>query len=178
MGVARVKSVGKARKDQGKCGGCDKPILAGDAYKWWTIGFRSRYKNKRCEACPVPPPSARESNEKIATIMAAEEGFNPSNAACRDDLVSILEEAAENIRSAGEMWTESAEAMEQGFGHETEQSCEQQEKAEAAEAWADSIDEAAQNLDEEQGDDEDENAYLERLRDEAQSAFDDNRMDC
>jgi len=177
VSVARIKSVKKARKDQGECGDCGKQIRAGQPYKWWTVGFRSRYKHKRCDECITPMPSARESNPKVAAILAVEETFDTTSAKCREDLVSVLEDAASGIRDAGEQWTESADEMEQGFGHETEQSNEQREKGEAAEGWAEAIENAVHELDEEKGEDESDDEYIERLRTEAQSAFDDNQMD-
>jgi hypothetical protein len=177
MGVARVKTVTKARKDQGVCGGCDKELRKGDPYRWWTVGFRSRFKNKRCMDCPLPPPSARESNPKIATILAVGEDFDLDAVSDRDGFVSALETAANGIRDAAEMWNESADALEEGFQHETSQSEEQREKGEAAESWAEALDDAANSLDEERGEDETEAEYIDRLREEAQSAFDDNQMD-
>lgn len=184
MGVAKVKHVAKARKHQGKCQACGAEIKAGDPYKWWTIGFRSRSKSKRCGTCPVPPASQRESNEKVAAIYAAEEDLTKAlaEAGDREAVQEALTNAAEQIREAGELWRESAQNIEDGFGHETEQSIEQTEKADAADSWADEIEQVRDAMDETP--DEDEEAltetpeeYLERIREEARSAFDDNMMD-
>lgn len=180
MGIAIVKSVKKARKDQGECGGCGEPIKAGDAYRWWTVGFRSRYKNKRCAKCPLPPPSARESNPKISTVMAAQEAFGAAMGAAgdRDGFVSALTDYAEGIRDAASQWNESADEMESGFGHETEQSNEQRERGENAEAVADEIEQGAEQLDEEPEEGESPEDFIERLRDAAQAVYDDNEVEC
>lgn len=121
MSVAKVHTVNKSRKAQGRCGDCEKPIKAGDGYRWWTIGFRSRSKYKRCMACPVPPPSQRESSAAVAHILASQEMVYGALDACgsREDVVAALEDFASGISEAAETWGESADNIEQGFQHET-----------------------------------------------------------
>lgn len=179
MGIARVKYVKGARKDQGVCGGCSQPIKKGDPYKWWTVGFRARHKSKRCEKCPLPPPSARESNEKVAAVYAAQEAFDDAieTAMDRDSIVSVLGEYAEGLREAASLWNESADAIEDGFGHETEQSNEQREKGENAESCADQIESDAEGLDDEKNDEETDEDFLERLREEARGIVESNEVE-
>lgn len=175
MSVAKVHTVNKSRKAQGRCGDCEKPIKAGDGYRWWTIGFRSRSKYKRCMACPVPPPSQRESSAAVAHILASQEMVYGALDACgsREDVVAALEDFASGISEAAETWGESADNIEQGFQHETEQSQRFREASESAESFADEVESAASNLDEyDETSEETEEEYLERIIQEARDAVD------
>jgi len=176
MGIAKLNTVKKARKDQGECGRCKSPIAAGDAYLWWTTGFRSKAKSKRCEACGPPPLSDRESNYKRAAILAASEDFHGTIIDCldREAIVCALESLAEALQEAASMFEESADSIEEGFGHETSQSEEQREHAAAVESAAEDVESAASELDEEPEEGESAEDYIDRLRDEAIDAANDN----
>jgi len=187
MGQARIKYVQKCRKDQGDCKVCGEPIPKGGAYWWYTVGFRSRRKWKGHADCPVPPASRRESNEKVATIYGAIEDLESAleEAVDRGDIQLAMRDCVDSIREASKMWTESADEMESGFGHETEQSQEQRERGEEAETWADSIEGEIDSLDEQPNpndgqidvEPETEEEWLERLREEAMDHVNDNAMD-
>lgn len=116
MSVARVVTVQKSRKDQGKCGKCGVELPAGTGYKFWKMGFRSNYKYKRCLKVEcAPKPSERETN-KTATILAAQEAFEETTFDFGD--VTSLEEAvhsvAESVREVSDEYQEGLDQWEHG----------------------------------------------------------------
>lgn len=126
MSVARVVTVKKAAKDQGKCGSCGVEINKGDGYHWWKMGFRSNYKYKAClkSEC-FPSPSSRESS-KFATIMAAQETFHSQidNADSQDvieslveDVASAVEEVQSEYQDALDQWEHGNEALQEKVDH-------------------------------------------------------------
>ena len=73
----------------------------------------------------------------------------------RDDVVSALEEAAEEAQAVSEEYTEGADNIVDGFGHETYQSEQMVESAESVERWAEALRDAAgdiENIDDPDGD--------------------------
>jgi methyl-accepting chemotaxis protein len=140
-----VHSVKKARKPQGRCGSCGKDIEVGQGYRY--IAPRYGPKKKRHLSCPAFKPSELTSNDKMAALLAALEDGEEELGAWTpaedepnlDDLQGILQNIAEHIREAAEMWTESAENIEQGFGHATWQSEEFEETASEVESFADEV---------------------------------------
>lgn len=125
-----------------KCGKCGNEIEVGAPYKWvktksGPYGGTVKY---RCSTCPVWRPSELSSS-KMAEIMAAQEELDDQLPAAEsvDDLESLRDNLAEAIRGVAEQYEESASNMEDGFGHETEQSMELRERAESLEAWADEV---------------------------------------
>lgn len=86
----RVHIVKKARKDQGDCGSCHKPIVAGDGYQY--IAPRYGPKKKRHIGCPSFRPSEMTSS-KIATAYAAQEGGHDDLDAIDTSVVVDLETA-------------------------------------------------------------------------------------
>lgn len=180
MSVARIHVVKKARKDQGHCNGCKHPIRKGDAYRWYTIGFRSRYKHTYCTDCELPPPSARESNDKVAALLAAREEFDDAitKAGDRDAIVSALNDYVSGVQEAAELWEEAASAIEDGFQHETEMSERLRANGDAAQGAADEVDSTACEIESEEREErETEDEFIERLRDMARAAVDDNEVE-
>jgi len=182
--MPRIETVQKARKDQGKCGKCGTPILAGDAYRHTTLktGQRSSQRKVRCmkDGC-----SFRQSDLTISRrgeAYAVQEGLEDDVAYLREqagvlvggtspanmnavaegrpvtdeewltDLNAIYESAndalgtaADALESVYEDYRESASNIEDGFGHETQQSQELNETADEIEAWAEEVREALNN---------------------------------
>ena len=66
-------------------------------------------------------------------------GSADDTADAEENLKGIAEEFAENIGEAAESYAESAQNIEDGFGHETYQSEELREKSEAIKSWADDV---------------------------------------
>lgn len=130
------------------CEKCGKEIEVGQPYKHVTpksgpYGGRTR---RRCASCPTWE-AWDLSNALWARI---EQVISPAQDAVEDAKAdhdaeavrSALEEAAQGIRELAEEKAESAQNMEDGFGHETEQSTELREQGEQLEQWADEIESA------------------------------------
>lgn len=135
------------------CEACRQPINIGDPYKW--VAPRAHraakgIKRNRHTSCPGWKPSELTSSPHLATIYAAQENADKEMAAISigsvdeaESVVEVLEQIAtdfaESIMEAAESYGESADAIEDGFGHETYQSDELREKSEAVEGWADEV---------------------------------------
>lgn len=149
--MPRVNSVKRCRKSPGSCGKCGKKIAKGKPYIWWK--FRYGGKRVRCDECPRPRASELINSPKLSAIQAARESIEDAVASFRSDhdfdaLHSALEDAAESVREVAEEYRESAQNIEDGFGHSTSQSDELNERGDAVEAGADHIDDVASRLEE------------------------------
>ncbi len=136
-----------------QCDHCGKPINIGDPYKWIAPRAHraaSGVKRNRHTTCPAWRPSQTTSSPHLATIYGAQESAEEQIAAVtvggadetadvEENLKGIAEEFAENIGEAVESYAESAQNIEDGFGHPTYQSEELQEKSEAIAQWADDV---------------------------------------
>lgn len=130
------------------CEACHTEITVGSPYKHVSpkSGPYGGATRRRCAKCPTWQ-SWELSNALWAridqVILPAEEAF----AEAREDqdaegMRSALETAAEGIRELAQERAESAQSIEDGFGHETEQSAALQEDADALEEWADELESA------------------------------------
>jgi hypothetical protein len=139
--MPRINTVKKARKAQGTCGKCGKAIKAGDAYKW----IKPRYgaKKVRCEDCAFRS-SDLTSSDKLSRVYEAQEtaqdAVNDWDGEDAQELKSILETAAEEIREVAQEYQDSADAIMEHFpsGNQTSEECE--ERAQELEGWADTLD--------------------------------------
>jgi phage FluMu protein Com len=122
MSVARVQtSKFAARKGATlRCGKCGKQIAKGEGYLWFKVGFRSRYKQVRCQTVGCYPTASERESSKMAGVYAAQESAAASIAEAAlgddpasfvDDLRSTLESAADDWRSVAEEYRDAAEAM-------------------------------------------------------------------
>lgn len=179
--MARTHYVKKAQKDQGLCMSptCkheSREIKAGESYKHFSIraykGGRGTKKVYHSD-CTVPR-SHTTTSAQLGTIYDAQDdaskalGFLVADETSADTLREIAEGAAQGIREAGEMYGESADNMESGFGTSTYVSEEIREKADGCESWADEIEDAANDVEDF---DEDE------ARTEAESEIEDNEYE-
>lgn len=126
-----------------KCEACGKTIEPGQPYKHVTpksgpYGGRTR---NRCAACPSWQPWdlsnalwARQAQIESSAMDAFPDGFEET-----DDLDSWAEDAASEIEALAEEKRESAQNIEDGFGHETYQSQELNEVADGLDTWADNV---------------------------------------
>ncbi len=107
MSLAKVVSVSRARKDQGKCGKCGKALPAGEPYAHFAVGFRGR-KQVRCSdpAC-YPRPSERESS-LVADVYAAQESAEETLADA-----GSLEGIKEALKAVSEACDEVSSSYEQ-----------------------------------------------------------------
>lgn len=116
MSVAKVTTVAKSRKDQGKCGRCGKELPAGTGYLYWLPYFRSNTKRVRCldTAC-YPAQSERESS-KAATIYAAQEAFeeNVNGLEEKDEIESAVQEVADAVEEVRSEYDDALSAWEYG----------------------------------------------------------------
>lgn len=133
--MARVKVIGKAQKPQGKCQKCGTEIKAGDPYRYFKVGFRSRVKNVRCmaDAC-TPRPSELTSSKMSGAYAAQEDAHDAIDAAATyDEIVQALEDCAQAAR---EVVSEYEEAVENAPMLEDQV----RPNIDALEAWADELD--------------------------------------
>lgn len=148
--MPKVTIVEKARKAPGSCGRCGSKIEPGQPYKHWS--FRYGGKHIRCTKSECAPrASDLTSNDKLSTLYAAGENFDDSvvdwDGEDGDDLKSMLQEYADEVRSVAEMYEESAQNIEDGFQHETSQSEEQRGYAEELNSFADDIEAIQYDID-------------------------------
>lgn len=148
--MARVHYVKAARasRQARRCHGCSKEIKVGDPYKWFAnrIGRMSSRKNY-CENCRIRP-SDMTTSPNLSTLYAAQEAAEDAAAKAEGSLedAQIVRDYAEGVREVQSMYEESAQNMEDGFGHATYQSEEIAEKAAACESFADELDSTADDI--------------------------------
>jgi len=141
----RINHVQKARKDQGRCGRCDKEIKVGDPYKW----IKPRYGGKkvRCEFCQFRPSEMTSSKMGIV-YDAQEDALEEIGKWCDEDaadLQEILNRFAETVREVSEEYQESCDNIRDTFSDSpTADECE--EKANELDSWASEIESAASEL--------------------------------
>lgn len=121
--------------------GCGKPIEVGTPYKHVTpksgpYGGRQRNRHQSCPGWEIWDLS----NSWAARIARETElpmrGFEPETP---DDVENLANEIAEAVRGLASESEEAADNIEEGFGHETQQSEEARERAQNLESWADDI---------------------------------------
>lgn len=125
-----------------KCDFCNKEIEVGTPYKHITpkSGPFGGHKRTRHAACPTWQVWDY-SNSLSARIAQIVWNFEQavSDATCADDFKSAQNDAAEEIRAIASEKEESAENIENGFGHETQMSTDLRDVAEQLNTWADEV---------------------------------------
>jgi hypothetical protein len=140
--VTHVKSRQGPRKEgksaEMRCSKCGKDIAIGEPYKWFQsrIGY-SKVRRNYHSACSIP--RSQTTTSRMGEIWDAEDALDFSGCKTADDFTQALSEFAAVVREVGEGYGESASNIEDGFGHETSQSAELREKAEALEEWANDL---------------------------------------
>jgi len=136
-----------ARKNY-TCSRCGDTISPGEPYRW----AKTRYGPKiiRCmkPSCEIKA-SELTGSEKLSQLYAVQEGLQDLQIASFDtlqDLSAELETFSEQVTEVAEMYRESAQNIEDGFGHSTWQSEELESKADEVESWADEIHEFAAGI--------------------------------
>jgi hypothetical protein len=120
-----------------KCSKCGTEIAVGQPYKYTEAYNRTII---RCGPCPAPQPW--EYSSSLSALLAQidhEASAEISEATDRDSLEAARDNAAQAVRDLAEQKEESAQNLEDGFGHETEQSNELREIADQLNSWADEI---------------------------------------
>lgn len=127
------------------CDHCSKPIEIGTPYKHITpksgpYGGRKRTRHASCPDWNVWDYSS-SLNARTAQI-SFEFGRAIDQAESEDDVQSALDDAASSVRELAEEKRESAQNIEDGFGHATSQSEELSELADQLDDWANEIESA------------------------------------
>jgi len=140
----RINTVAAARKEQGTCQSCGKPIEVGQSYRW--IKFRYAGTRKRHSTCPSFRPSDM-TNAKYGQVYAAMESAEDaldglSEFDSLDEVQEILNDCAEQAREVGEEYEESASNMESAFPNGAPKIDEIRESAEACEDFATTLEDA------------------------------------
>jgi hypothetical protein len=133
-----------------RCEVCRQDIAVGTPYKWVApkSGPYGGSKRYRCGTCPSWKPSEL-SSAKFAPIMAAQEDFDTSGYTTKDEFVSALDDFATIVEEVGQEYIDSADNMEDGFGHETAMSTDLRDKGEALNDQADDIRNGVDDIDDE-----------------------------
>lgn len=124
------------------CDSCNKDITPGTPYKHISpksgpYGGRTLNRHEDCPTWNVWEYSSSLS-ARISQIQ--HEGAQAlGNATSQEDFEGILEDISTRIQELADEKEEAASNMEDGFGHETEQSATLRETAEALSSWADEI---------------------------------------
>jgi hypothetical protein len=170
--------------DPEKCGKCGKEIAVGDPYKHTTV--KRTYGGVRMVRC-VDCPDWRQwelTTSKMAPIMQAQDQTSFDDCEDYQSIVDTLEEFANTVRDVAAEYEESADNIEDGFGHETYQSAELREKYEALEAWADELEQLDEQEPEKcedhvdsETDDDDDDPECEACDELKQEALDNMRAD-
>ena len=167
MSVAKIESVKKTREER-TCEKCRSTIAKGEPYLWFRIGFRSNHKHIRCtKSTCYPKPSERESRDRIASIMAEQEEFDPQSYDSLEGMEDAVHQLAETLREQAESYREaSTDDYGNVFNPENE------ERADTLEASADDIE--SWTFDDEEPEDgtEAHDEWLEALREAAREAVD------
>lgn len=111
MSIARIKVVNKAAKDQGECEKCKTPLPVGSAYRWFKVGFRSRYKHRRCMANACTPRTSELESSNLSQVYAAQEDFEDGldDAASIEDFRSLIEEYAGQVSQIADEYRTASE---------------------------------------------------------------------
>lgn len=144
--MARINTQ-RTRKER-TCGKCGGEIHIGDTYRY----HKPRYgvKKTRCmrHECRYRP-SELTGSDKLSTLYGIQEAIEDAIAdgnleGVRDE----LQAGAEQARETAEEYRASGQNIEDGFGHETEQSQELTSNGDEVETWGDRLEEAGSTVSE------------------------------
>lgn len=162
-----------------RCENCGATISVGDPYRWWANRLPHSFgssKHVRCFKDTCRPSQADMTPGRAGQLMRlqADGSDEISRAQSVEDLQSIAGSLAEQVRELGEELRESAQNIEDGFGHPTSTSEELEERAENIDGYADELESV--DLDDWDGEDEAraeaEREYVfDNLPEEAQEVF-------
>lgn len=129
------------------CESCRKTIPVGAPHKHVSpkSGPYGGHKRIRCGTCPSWQvwDLSNSLSARLAQIAhEAELAFDDGEITTPDDVQEILASAAESIRELAAEKQESAQNIEDGFGHSTEKSDELADIADQLESWADDVENA------------------------------------
>lgn len=134
MSLAKVTTVEKARKDQGHCGRCKTPLPAGSPYLWFTVGFRSSFKQKRCLDPKCFPSRSERESSKLAQIWDAQDSFDVSTATTIEEIEQAVHDVGEQFAEVAQEYHDAAEDQNGNIWNE-----EAQERGDTLESSADEL---------------------------------------
>lgn len=168
----KVHVVEKARpsKRTRKCRTCGHEIQVGEKYRY----FKKRYGGFSYYCAQHTPRPSEMTTGKAAQLLSIGEDLEDAiaDATCPADVRQALEDAQQAAQELAEEYEESASNMEDGLGHETSMSEELRSKGEEIAEWADELEKAVHQIedDPEKEDDESEEAYQKRLEEATEEA--------
>lgn len=126
-------------KPNRKCDKCGKEIEVGSPYKWIApkSGPYGGSKRFRCGDCPTWQIWEYSGNKRAPIWQAQHEV--PNEFESIEDAQSALNDFAAVVREVAASYGESADNIEDGFGHATYQSEELREQQESLERWAEEL---------------------------------------
>lgn len=133
------------------------------SYYWWKF----RYGGKRFSKS-YPKPSQLTQSNYLGTLYSVQENFSLEGCESIEDIKGVLEDASQEISSAGEEARDSFDNMPEGL--------QQGETGMLLESRADACENASSELSCWEPDDD--SADIEDLREEASSVFDDHINEC
>jgi hypothetical protein len=125
MSVARVRTSRFAARQGAtlSCQKCGNPIQKGETYRWYKIGFRSRYKYIRCSRSTCTPRmSELESSKMVGVWSAVESAEDALDALAAGDpeddassIASAVNEIESDAESVADEYDEAADASPTGM---------------------------------------------------------------
>lgn len=123
MSIARVHTVLHANKDQGKCERDGTPLPKGSAYRWWTVGYRSRLKHRRCMNPRCTPRLSELESSLVSSVMAAREDAETtlsslmvSDPGDPADMVQQVQDALAGVADAADEVAQQYRDQDEQFG--------------------------------------------------------------
>ena len=115
-------------------------ITKGSTYWHWTP-----YRSRKRRSATMPRPSQYESNETKAAVYGAIEDLADFLNAANDETTAqevedLIESCKDTADGTRDEMQEKADNIEDGFGHETEQSQQLRDWGEQIEQWGDDLD--------------------------------------
>lgn len=140
-----------------RCGKCGITIVIGESYMWWANrlpGAPSGHRNIRCSACP--PSIAERTPGRAGEFMMAQQNAEGEIAQWCGEMQNlltaptpdaeslyaprdVLDGFADEVEGISQEMIESADNMEEGFGHATSTSDELRERGEDLESQASDV---------------------------------------
>jgi chromosome segregation ATPase len=184
MSVAKVETVKASRKDQGKCEKCGTELPQGTGYRYFYVGFRSKFKHVRCMKAECAPRQSERESSKVATWYAAQETFEDQidTLDTKDDVENAVQEAGAAARELADEYREAADAWESGNEQLEEKADHWESQADEIENWTFEGDEEPERCNDCENDDmhpgpegcsgcaEKRDEWLEELREAAREA--------
>lgn len=125
---------------------CGRFIEVGETYY-----VAKPYRAPKIIRCINHPPRASEttSSEKLSAVYAVQEELDDLEISKYDDQQALADDVggiAERAHEAAQMFEESADNIEDGFGHSTMQSDELRDQGSEVDSWADEIDQIVDGI--------------------------------